>query len=672
MRILHDIPIKRKLTIIIMVTSCAALLLACLGYFTSESIDFRNSLVVELLTTADMTGYNSSSALSFNDPDSAAETLKSLATYSHILEAVLYDKSGKVFATYRGARMNGAFIPPPVEHDTHRFGRNRLELFRDIKLGGENIGSLYILHDMEEFWSDLRRYSFIGIIVMSAASVVAYLLSRRLREVITRPISHLSQVAGAVAAGRDYSVRASKECDDELGRLIDGFNAMLDQIQHRDSALQSARDDLEKRVEERTGELARSLSLLNATLDSTTDGILAVQFSGEVVCHNARFVAMWGIPLEVLNTRDVGKFRNFISTKAKAPEQYMQRSREIIAQREVDVFDVIELRDGRTFERYVSPHRIEGDNTGIVITYRDVSGRKRAEAELENINRQLLETSRTAGMAEVATSVLHNVGNVLNSVNVSCSVVSDKVRKSRIASVAKTADLLRVHADDLAGFFTNDPDGRMLPDFLGKLATRLAGEQAEVLKELQLLGQNIEHIKDIIAMQQNYAKNIGGVRETLPVEALVEDALRMNEGALHRHRIEVVREYGDVPPVSMEKHKVLQILVNLVRNAKHALTDGGRADKRLLVRIAHKDDHIIVGVSDNGIGIAPENLVRIFAHGFTTRKDGHGFGLHSGVLAAQEMGGTLTVHSGGPGTGATFTLEIPIDRDQRSNPPSKL
>jgi C4-dicarboxylate-specific signal transduction histidine kinase len=115
-----------------------------------------------------------------------------------------------------------------------------------------------------------------------------------------------------------------------------------------------------------------------------------------------------------------------------------------------------------------------------------------------------------------------------------------------------------------------------------------------------------------------------------------------------------------VPPITIEKHKVLQILVNLIRNAKHACDASGRADKQMAIRVSNGGGHVRIAISDNGVGISPENLTRIFAHGFTTKKDGHGFGLHSGVLAAQEMGGQLTVHSAGPGAGATFTLELPL------------
>lgn len=290
----------------------------------------------------------------------------------------------------------------------------------------------------------------------------------------------------------------------------------------------------------------------------------------------------------------------------------------------------------------------------------DITERKTAEAALEEANRQLREASRQAGMSEVATSVLHNVGNVLNSVNVSCSIISDKVRQTRISSVAKTAELFREHAGDLSRFLTDHPAGKKLPEYLGKLAVRLAEEHKAILDEVESLSKNIEHIKSVISMQQTHAKNMGGHREALPLQELMEDALRLNEGALTRHRIKVVREFFDAPIVQVDKHKVLQILVNLLRNAKHALTDSGREDKQLLLRIARSPEGVALSVIDNGIGIPAENLLRIFGHRFTTKNEGHGFGLHSAAIAAKEMGGSLTVNSDGAGTGATFTLTLPL------------
>jgi C4-dicarboxylate-specific signal transduction histidine kinase len=181
---------------------------------------------------------------------------------------------------------------------------------------------------------------------------------------------------------------------------------------------------------------------------------------------------------------------------------------------------------------------------------------------------------------------------------------------------------------------------------------------------LDCLGKNIEHIKDIVAMQQSFAA-VGGVEEEVSVTELVEDSLKMSVAALNRHRVEVIRDYSDTSVICIDKHKALQILVNLVSNAKQACVESGRPDASLLLRTGRFGDRVRVVVADNGVGIPAENLTRIFNHGFTTRKTGHGFGLHSAALAARDLSGSLTVSSDGPGRGATFTLDLPARIQQR-------
>jgi PAS domain S-box-containing protein len=282
-----------------------------------------------------------------------------------------------------------------------------------------------------------------------------------------------------------------------------------------------------------------------------------------------------------------------------------------------------------------------------------------AEEKLLSLHKQLLESSRQAGMAEVATSVLHNVGNVLNSVNVSTSVISDKMRKSRVVNLAKAVALMQSHKAELGAFLTSDPKGRELPAYLSALAVHLEQEQSQVLQEIASLSDNIAHIKEIVAMQQNYAQ-VAGVTESLHVADMVEDAIRLNEGAIKRHNLKVVRDYNTPILVIVDKHKVLQILVNLIRNAKYAMDEVNVPEKLLTIRIlAAGDDRVQISIIDNGIGIPAGNMVRIFEHGFTTRKEGHGFGLHSAALTAKELGGTLSVQSDGTGKGATFILDIP-------------
>jgi PAS domain S-box-containing protein len=296
--------------------------------------------------------------------------------------------------------------------------------------------------------------------------------------------------------------------------------------------------------------------------------------------------------------------------------------------------------------------------SGFVGTIADVTELHEVHAELETIYKQLVDASRLAGMAEVATNVLHNVGNVLNSVNVCVSRVGEHLRQSKAAGLGKVAGLLKEHEADLASFVATDARGRRLPTYLAQLAERLDADQRVALEELAALQSHIEHIKETVIMQQSYAK-LCGVTETVAVASLVEDCLRMNTGALARHGVAVRREIADIPPITIDKHKVLQILVNLVRNAKYACDESSRSDRLVIVRVEAAGTRVRLSVIDNGVGIASEDMPRLFSHGFTTRKSGHGFGLHSASLAARELGGTLTAHSDGRGQGATFILELP-------------
>ncbi len=292
-------------------------------------------------------------------------------------------------------------------------------------------------------------------------------------------------------------------------------------------------------------------------------------------------------------------------------------------------------RDGTEFpvEITLSPVDTE-DGTMTLCVLRDITAKKRAEAELGAAHKQLIETSRQAGMAEVATAVLHNVGNVLNSVNVSARLVTDALRKSRLPGLTKAVGLM-IEQADLGQFLSSDPKGRQLPDYLSRLAEHLGSEQSQMLGELGSLSKNVDHIKDIVSMQQAHARVSGAVESVSPAD-LVEDALRMNAVALTRHDVQVVREYGDLPRVLVEKPKALQILVNLINNAKQAMDEGKPPVKQLTVRMEmNGNNHFKIAVTDNGIGIPAENLTQIFAHGFTTKKTGHGFGLLSCALAAR-------------------------------------
>lgn len=929
----YDLSIRLKQTLILMLTSSVALLLACAAFIAYDTVTFRQELVEKETSVAEIVGNASTAALDFSDRITAEQLLGALRAEPNIDAACIYDRNGQVFATYHRHDGQPATAFPPVQAAGHEFTGESLRLFLPIKQGEETVGTIFINSDLTELSSRLARYAGIVGLVFIASLLIALALSSRLQRVVSNPILHLAQVARSVALDKNYSVRAKKKSEDELGQLIDGFNEMLEQIQARDIALETARDNLERRVQERTKELAESLSLLNATIESTNDGIVAASHSGKILTCNTKFTAIWMFPPELLERPDRDLLSAYAKQQVKRPEVLARLVEKMKTDPETERFDTIELKDGRILERYALPQRIDGKCVGVVVNWRDITNRalaenalresqalyhslveqmptgvfrkdaagryvfvnswfcrlkklradeiigrtpmelaayelagrheqpitathegqyaqqghnhhatimetgrpievdeeypngdgttrfmhvlkspifgsegritgsqgllfditqrrqateamalseerfrsvwersiegmrltdregrivdvneafcklvklprekligqgfnvtyhghgpndgidvymrrfesesiepritarvtlwnseivdleisssliesghqrkmmlsifrdvterKRTEEQLKQAQSDLIESSRHAGMAEVASNVLHNVGNVLNSVNVSASLVADGLKRSKAANLAKVVALLDQHTADLATFIASDPKGKRLPDYLRQLGEHIIREQKAAAEELESLQKNIEHIKDIVSMQQSYAK-VSGQKEVLNIIDLVEDSLRMNAGALTRHGVRVVREYQEVPPVNVEKHKVLQILVNVIRNAKYACDDGGRLDKQLIVRVSHTQDRVRISVTDNGIGIPAENLTRIFNHGFTTRKSGHGFGLHSGALAAKEMEGSLSVHSEGLHCGATFTLELPVNSPVKS------
>jgi two-component system NtrC family sensor kinase len=284
--------------------------------------------------------------------------------------------------------------------------------------------------------------------------------------------------------------------------------------------------------------------------------------------------------------------------------------------------------------------------------------------ELHDAQSALVTSARRAGMADIAKNVLHNVGNVLNSVNVSVGLIDDKMRDSKFQGLARAVELMNEHATDLGDFLNRDEKGRAVLPYMNKLVARLRLERASISEELAALTKGVGHIKEIVATQQSLSR-ARGVIEAVSVVDLLEDALRTNAPTMLLHRIVVVRECSEVPLLLLDRHLLLQILINLIANAGHAMAAEPKGLHQLTLKVDIAElaggRRLRIQVKDDGEGVAAENLARLFSHGFTTRSTGHGFGLHSCALAAKQMSGTISAHSEGPGRGATFTLELPVN-----------
>ena len=283
--------------------------------------------------------------------------------------------------------------------------------------------------------------------------------------------------------------------------------------------------------------------------------------------------------------------------------------------------------------------------------------------ELKELNEKIGGIARSAGMAEVASGVLHNVGNVLNSVNVSASVIREQVRKSKSGNLSRVVVMLNDNEKNISEFISEDEKGKQIPKFLSLLASQLSDEKEILYNELDELAGNIDHIKNVISMQQSYAGSYG-VREKVVLSDLVEDALKINIQGMARHGIRIIKNYQSVDYLYIDKHKMLQIIINLISNAKHALVDSVSADKNLIINISSENKMAKIEVKDTGIGIDKGDVLHLFEYGFKKRRDGHGFGLHHSAIVANELGGTISVVSDGLGKGASFIFILPCDKQE--------
>jgi len=289
----------------------------------------------------------------------------------------------------------------------------------------------------------------------------------------------------------------------------------------------------------------------------------------------------------------------------------------------------------------------------------EIGERKRIEAQKDHLHEQLVETSRRAGMAELANGVLHNVGNVLNSVNVSANLLLDRLRKSKADGLQKAVQLIHQHEQDLGRFLTSSPQGQKLPHYLDQLAVHLLQDREALLGETKDLSVRIDHMKEIVSRQQSYTR-VAGTASRLRLSTLVEDVMAMHEASFAKLDIRTVGRIEWDEECDVDRSRVMQILMNLVSNARQSVRERARGGGAIEIAIRQRgQDRVQLRVTDNGIGISRADLAKIFAHGFTTKSDGHGFGLHHSANAAAEMGGRLWAESEGHGLGATFVLELP-------------
>ncbi|HTE52972.1 MAG TPA: two-component regulator propeller domain-containing protein [Kofleriaceae bacterium] len=412
--------------------------------------------------------------------------------------------------------------------------------------------------------------------------------------------------------------------------------------------------ELQQRVTDRTYQIANAAQALRASeafsrtiVGNVGEGIITFDGDGEISNWNRAAERIFEHTADeaIGNTADLLGLSNALEVGATgAVAEHARR------------------KDGAVIP--VEIHATEASIDGAPVTIwlvRDLTESRRAEAKVAAIQRELVVTSRRAGMAQVATSVLHNVGNALNGVNVSADIVLATLRRSKVVGLGKALAMLDEDPAALAAFLTTTEKGRQLPTYLARVNGAIQRERETAIEELESMEKGIEHIKAIVSSQQSHAR-VDRIDELIVLPDLLGDAIRFERALCEMAGVTVRTDHADLPPVRVDRHGLLEIVMNLLVNAREALQDGA-GERLITVRTRPTaDGSVAIEVCDTGIGIAPDNLVKIFSQGYTTKTGGHGFGLHGASCTVIELGGTLSVESEGVGKGARFVVVLPMAR----------
>lgn len=529
------------------------------------------------------------------------------------------------------------------------------------------------------FLSRLKQIILLMIVLGLFGLGFAIFVSQRQASTITQPLESLTGAADTITEG-DYNIAHYVDrirSGDELQVLAVSFGQMATEIFTRDDELKARNRELtdarnkledlnrhlEDKVEERTKQLKESESKFRTLFEESADAILVLSEDRFLDCNPAM--------LHMMGVRTKEEFLA-MSPSEIMPEYQPDGTRSLDGLN--NFFQLARSQGSQNQEWY--NRRINGEEfpTEIVITsfplngervlhmvLRDITERKKTEDQLKITQQKLVETAHSAGMAEIATGVLHNIGNILNSVNISTEEISGTLKSSKLKGFLKANEIVSQNMDEIGDFFTVHPKGKLIPGYFLSLGDAMKEEHRIMNEEIIALADKVSMMRDVISTQQNYAKATL-YTENVAITDIIEDALKLQMAALKKQGVRIVRKFTTEPRGSVPKVKLVHVLTNLVKNSKEAMFDNEKHNKQqeLVIELLEREEGVEVRISDNGCGIREDNLEKIFNHGFTTKDEGHGFGLHTCANFMTEMGGSLVAESEGEGEGSTFVVRFPL------------
>lgn len=299
--------------------------------------------------------------------------------------------------------------------------------------------------------------------------------------------------------------------------------------------------------------------------------------------------------------------------------------------------------------------------SGIAI---DITSLKEANEKLYSLQQKFLISAREAGMADIATNVLHNVENILNSINVSIVSIHEQLNNSIINDLQEVSRLLKQHKKTIADYISKDKNGKYIPEFISKIYEKLNSEKIIITNETKSLEVNLSHIRDIITLEQSLSTKMG-LTEKTDIPELIKDVLMLTKTRYQATKIQIVTDFSPIKTVIIDREKLFYVLTSLVINAIDSVLESNNHNKKIILRLKQKNDRcFMIQINDTGVGIKHENLKKIFSYEFTTKTRGHGFGLHTSVNYIEELSGSISAESEGENKGATFTLVLPFKSKQ--------